>query len=356
MRALLSLAAVSAVAGCGTPAIDLELQLPPDDVDLSCVQAVRVYAWGVDVLDTPPNTCLTLDAPVATFAELRAAVRGKLELDLPVSGLAGIDVTGMTSTDCIGGDSVFYGGATFTGGDMTVPLRANFDCAARQNLVVRPVDYVALATGTCTSPATSFDPGSIHPTMLDQPMPAMVYDLTTPPATVSGGVATLNTMVAIDEDSCNAMGDPITGSISCIHPGSPGACTTGSEVELTTVDTDFAIQSMDQIASERYAQIVYGSVRDATSNPKHPIVGARVEIVEDDAELGEIQYATMSAPGAPLTRLVGAAATDAGGLFIAYMDHPIRVRITAPGYLTREVSLAAADYIFGASTIVLRPQ
>jgi hypothetical protein len=241
---------------------------------------------------------------------------------------------------------------------MTIPLRANFDCSARQTLVVRPVDYLALIDGFCDAFASQLDHGSIHPTMLEQPMPAMTYDLASPPATVNAtGAATFtDAMIAIDDDSCNAVGDPVTGSIGCIHPGSPGVCTTGTEVELTTIDTDFAIASMDQAASLRYAQIVFASVRDATAVPKRPVTGARIQIVDDDVELGEIHYATISPVASAMSDLVGASATDVTGLFVAYMHHPITVSVSAPGYVTRQVRLAAADFIFGAATIVLRPQ
>ena len=113
---------------------------------------------------------------------------------------------------------------------------------------------------------------------------------------------------------------------------------------------------MDQAASLRYAGIVFASVHAATATPGPPIANARVTIVDEDAALGEIHYATIAAGAPAMTELVGAAATDARGLFVAYMDRPITVSISAPGYLTREVRLAAADFIFGATTIVLRPQ
>jgi len=348
------LVGVAALGGCGDPAIDLSLAPATPDADLSCVAAVRVYAWGKDINDAPPNTCLPLSRPVANFRELQTAIHGALELDLPTSGLAGIDIAGMTTPDCLGGDAVFYGGAAFTGGDMTVPLRAHFDCSTRQTLEVKPVEYSTLAlTGQCGSTAPRLDRGSIHPTMLDQPLPSMVYDLSSPSAVVGGtGTAIFpDAMVSTDDDACVAVGDAVSGSIGCVLPGAPGVCTAPGQLELTTIDFDFAASSLDQGASLRYPQVVYGAVWDATANPKHAVANARVEVEAGAA--GEVHYGAVV--GTTMADLPGAQTTDAGGLFTAYMEHPITVTVSAPGYRTRSVRLAAADFVFGASTIVLSP-
>jgi hypothetical protein len=360
MRAAVAVAAVlgGGLAACGDSAIDVRLRLPTGDgagVDLSCVAAVRVYAWSNDELADPPNTCIVLDEPVATFDELRDAVRGRFELELPAAGLGGIDVAGMTTADCFG-DAIFYGGAEFDGGDMTIPLRPQFDCTERTTLVVRPVDYATLATtGACTTAATRLDRGSIHPTMLDAPLPAMVYELAGVAANVSAaGTATFaDAMVAFDGDACTAIGDPLTGSISCLRPGSPGVCSTAGQTELATIDFDFADLSLDPTAGQRYAQVVFAAVWDATAIPPHPIANARIAI--EDAADAEIHYAQLTAGGGSLTDLPDATATTAGGLFVAYMARPIAVTITAPGYFGRSVRLTAADFIYGATTIVLSP-
>lgn len=350
-----------AVAGCGDPAIDLTLRLPTGegaDVDLSCVAAVRVYAWGHDLANEPPNTCVTLDAPVATFAALRDAVRGKVDLALPLDGLAGVEVAGLTTADCLGGDAVFYGGAEYTGGDLTIPLAASADCAARQPLTVHPVDFIGLAaTGACGSAATRLDRGSIHPTMLDAPLPAMVYDLSGPSATVdAAGTATFpDALLAVGgPEACTAVGDPQTGSIGCVHPGAPGVCAPPGQAELTTIDFDFADQSLDSTAALRYPQIVFGAVWDAVAAPPHPIAGARVE-VQGDPDAAEVHYASMAPAGMSLVETPGAQATGAGGLFIGYMDRATTVTVAAPGYYTRSITLVAADFVFGAETIALTP-
>jgi hypothetical protein len=348
---------VGVVAACGDPAVDVTLRLPDTDVDLSCVQSVRVYAWGETITDDAPNQCIVLDAPVSGFAELREAIRGKLELRLPPSGLAGIDVSGMTFADCFG-DAVFYGGAEYDGGDMVVPLVANFDCSVRADTVVRPVDYRGMLAGSCLGPQGRLDRGSIHPTMLDVPLPAMVYDLTEPGAIVGidGTALFPDALINIDDASCMAVGDEVSGSIGCVYPGAPGVCTTGTQLELTTIDVDFANASMEPDAAARYPQIVFASVWDATAAVKHPIQGAQVRIADADLELGEIHYATLPLGAPSMIDLPTATSTDATGMFVAYMDRPVTVVVSAAGYSSRQVTLTAADYYFGATTIVLRPQ
>lgn len=354
---IVSFAIAAGSAACSEPTISLTLRLPDYDTDLSCVSSVRVYAWGENINDDPPNQCIALDAPVAGFAELQAAIHGKLELDLPASGLAGVDIGGMTFPDCFG-DAVFYGGAEFDGGDMVAPLVANFDCSVRTTAVVKPVDYRALLAGVCAGTASRLDRGSIHPTLLSAPLPAMVYDLTEPAALVgTGGTATFaDALVSIDPASCMAMGDEVTGSVGCVTPGAPTACATTGQLELTTIDSDFANASMEANAAARYADIVFGTVWDGTAAIKHPIAGARIAMVGDDVDAGSIHYATLPISAPSLQDLPTATATDSTGVFVAYMDHPITVMVTAPGYLSRQVTLAAADFIFGATTIALKPQ
>jgi hypothetical protein len=316
---------------------------------------VRVFAWGHSFDDTPPSQCIPLDAPVGSFTELEAAVRGKLELALPESGLAGIDVAGLTGGDCFG-DAIFYGGAEYNGGDMVVPLAASSDCAVRSTLVVRPVDFRALLAGTCVGISGRLDRGSIHPTMLDAPLPTMVYDLTEPAALVGadGTAVFADALLPIDPDTCLAVGDETTGSIGCIEPGAPGVCTTSTQVELTTIDSDFANASMDADAGLEHAQVVFGAVWDATATIHHPIAGARITIVGEDNG-GEVHYATLPLGSPSLVDMPAATTTDPSGLFVAYMDHPMTVQVSAAGYGTRQVTLSSADYIFGATTIVLRP-
>jgi hypothetical protein len=347
---------VGALVACGDPAVDLTLRLPDTDADLSCVASVRVYAWGESQIDDTTQ-CIVLDAPVSGFAELRDAVRGKLDLALPASGLAGIDVAGMTFEDCFG-DAVFYGGAAYDGGDLAIPLVASFDCSVSADTVVKPIDYRALLGGSCLAGATRLDRGSIHPTMLEFPLPAMVYDLTQPSALVAAdGTATFpDALIPIDDESCMAVGDELTGSISCIDPGAPGVCAVGTQLELTTIDVNFANASMEPNAAERHAQILFGAVWDATALVKHPIDGARIQIVDDDADAGEIHYATLPVGAPSMIDLPTATATDATGMFVAYMDRPLTLVVSAPGYSSKQVTITAADYYFGATTIVLRPQ
>jgi hypothetical protein len=321
------------------------------------VSSVRVYAWGEDLNADPPNQCISLDSPVAGFAELQDAIRGKLELSLPASGLAGIDIGGMTYPDCFG-DAVFYGGAEFDGGDMVAPLVANSDCSVRTTAVVKPVDYHAMLSGLCAGTATRIDRGSIHPTLLSAPLPTMVYDLTEPAALVGAdGTATFtDALISIDPESCMAIGDEVTGSVGCVHPGAPTACAAPGQLELTTIDVDFANASMEANAAERYADIVFATVWDGTAAIKHPITGATVTMLGDDVDAASIHYATLPAGAPSLRDLPSATSTDSTGVFVAYMDHPITVQVSAPGYQSRQVMLAAADFVFGATTIALKPQ
>ena len=186
----------------------------------------------------------------------------------------------------------------------------------------------------------------------------MVWDLTEPGALVGldGTALFPDALLNIDDASCMAVGDELTGSISCIDPGAPAVCATGNQVELTTIDVDFANASMEPIAAARYPQIVFGAVWDATATIKHAIAGAQIRIADDEEDPDEIHYATLPAGAPSMIDLPTATATDASGVFVAYMDRPLTVIVSAPGYASRQVTLAAADYFFGATTIVLRPQ
>lgn len=362
--ASLAFALAATAAGCAEPVIEMELKLPPSDkadrFDVSCVGAVQVIVRGNDrglpfmgpsdpgVPADDRGSCVTVQSP-DSWAALRSAIAGKFRFDLPESGLAGVEIRGSSGTckdESATGDAIFYGSAEYDGGTMVIPMTPNLSCNAARTEVVRPVDLLALTrAGTCPAAIANeagagVDSATIHDTLFGPGL-----DFNSDFAGTVGGVSSLRLYVTSDEASCVALaygenvGDKT--SASCVRRGT-GVCSSVGQIELPIIDYTFALQSADEALLNKYGGWVIGAVWGTDANgTKIKLTGAKVTPV--DPERAKVVYADLPAGAAKLTSLPAATATNASGLFIAYVGAPVDFVISASGYRDETVRMASPD-------------
>lgn len=261
---LLTLLALGAslASGCADPAIDMSLRMPnanqmPANFDLSCVTAVEVTVAGNDQgsAETGPDqrfSCVDLTTAPVSFAALRSAISGRVDVKLPESGLAAVSIRGRRGTCADKGreyESVFYGGAGYIAGQesMTIPVVANISCNTKKLYTVSTVDLLAIVrTKACAMSLPPLDKaphiyaGNIRPLMMGPEFPLMTYDYgesyVKPDA---AGKATIQSYSAPGTPrSCIAAGfDSATAYAgSCLYPNAQTLCAGPNELELATID------------------------------------------------------------------------------------------------------------------------
>lgn len=370
--ALGAVAAVAALAAaCGDdPAIEMRLQLPDSSAtsgfDVSCIGAVEVYVRGTDRgrLGTseadpgqPPDDlddCITIDS-VHSFSELRSAIAGRFELALPASGLAGVDVRASTGTckkDVAPGDSIVYGAAKYAGGgSLTIPLTPNLSCGGKRPETVRPVDMLAL-TRNIQCPANLPDgagtvySGTIHPVALV----SSIFDSNDDIGSLGTNLASLPLYVTAGADSCVAIAyGGNTGAMttaSCARRGT-GVCTVPgqNQIELPIIDGSVAFQAATAALIDQYGGWVIGGVWGVeTTTTRIRLPGATLRPANAaDADKLKIVYADLPTGAASPKELAGATATNATGLFIAYVGRPLDVIVSAPGYADETVRIGSPN-------------
>lgn len=333
----------SIVTGCADPVIEMSLRMPtanqmPANFDLSCVTAVDVIVAGNDKGsdETPPDQrrdCVDLASGPSSFAALKSAISGKVDLKLPESGLAGVSIRGRRGTCADANryyESVFYGGAGYVDGQdaMTIPVVANIGCNTQRKYSVSTVDLFAIAsTKTCTTalPPLTKNPyvyaGNIRPLMMGPDFPMMTFDYGESYAVPdAAGKATIDSFSAAGTPrSCIALGfDSDTAYAgSCINTTAPTLCAGPNELELATVDDLLAFASIDTTLVREYGQPVFGAVfkaSPAATTTKAVVTGATVEL--EDPTQGKVVYVDLGA--SKLTPNNGTS-TSASGLFIIYL-------------------------------------
>ncbi|HWO19022.1 MAG TPA: hypothetical protein VNO30_09600 [Kofleriaceae bacterium] len=358
----------AAAAACGDPAIEMRLALPAADqisgFDVSCIGAVEVIVRGTDRGRFPegPNDpgqpaddlddCIEI-SDVHSYAEVRRAIAGRFSLALPASGLAGVDVRGSTGTckkDLAPGDPIFYASAPYEGGDeLVLPVTPNLSCAGKRAESVRPVDLLALTrTGQC--PALLADnlggvgAGTIHPTALGEAF----YDFGDDYSPMVSNVASLPVYVVTSAPSCIALvyseNTSAMTTVSCARRA-PGICNTGNQIELPIIDYNVAFQAATVASIDQYGGWVIGGVwgTDA-AGAKIKLSGATIRPANAaDADRAKIVYADYPTGAAGPRELAGATATNATGLFIAYVGSPIDFVISAAGYRDETVRMGSAN-------------
>ncbi len=355
-----------ALGACADPVVEMSFLMPAADrggnFDTSCVTAVDVYTTGTSYPGNPEDyemTCVQLAGGAASFGAVRNAMTGKIDVPIPSTGLASVEVFGRKGT-CANdasippGELVFYAGSRYTGDEQIVlPMEAVSACDSTATVLVRPVDLLALTTGAVKGDcnlakamdgATSgADVGTLMPTITDG---AVFYNGLAGAALV-GGVATIDgALTTVGPKACLAVssGDARFGSVSCVDAAAPKVCATGTELEAPGLDGNIALASLDSARKAKFPGVVFGLVVNAQ---KQPIAGALVEV---DPKFGEVVYVE---PATSKLNATGGSATGASGLFIVYTKGPTPVKVSSGG-LSRIQTMGAISDAPGAALVMLR--
>lgn len=88
-------------SACAEPVIELSFKLPTADrggtFNASCLTAVDIYTNGMDYPTTTNDfvrSCVEITSPPATLADLTSAIASKIDVRLPESGLASVEIMG----------------------------------------------------------------------------------------------------------------------------------------------------------------------------------------------------------------------------------------------------------------------
>lgn len=358
---LLALGLVLA-GGCADPVIEMTLRMPnanqmPANFDLSCVTAVDVVIAGNDKGgdQAPPDqtrSCIDLASPPSSFAALKSAIAGKVNVGLPQSGLAAVSIRGRAGNCDNSGhnyESVFYGGAGYIEGQqsMIIPIVANVSCGTKKTYSVSTVDLLSIVrTKTCAMslPPLSNKPvlyaGNIRPLMMGPEFPLMAFDYGASfVGADAAGKGQIEAYAAPGTPrSCIAIGFDTAGTYagSCIYAGVPTLCGAPNEVELATMDDLIAFASIDTVLVKQYGLPVYGAVfkaSPAATATKAVITGATVEL--EDPTQGKVVYVD---PTSSKLAPNGGTSTSASGMFMIYLKgEPTAVIVKSGGSQQRYI-------------------
>ena len=326
------------LAGCGEKVIEMRLELPPDHAqwDTSCTKTIEVFTEGTTyptiAEDYVGQTLDASDDPPATFEEVRDLVRGQFSVQIPESGLGGIEMYGWDGVsgffaDGTFPDLVFYSYVPYEGQDViTVELAANLDCRLRQ-VTVRPIDMVKLLTTKDCAMAAVADPQAFS--SMGSLTPGLFRDYLfgwggQHGANVVNGVASYSAPTMSGPDSCVAVyaSSATASSGGCMH--GERVCASPNEIEVALVDNVISDNSVDTAIEVEFRGVVVGAIVDAT---KTPIAGATVEV---EPGLGQVVYVNLDVAGRRLVP-AGGNATTASGMFMLYTSDIITANVTANG-------------------------
>lgn len=349
--------------GCTDKAVALDVQVPPAAqaaaFDTSCVRAVEVYLNGGNYPTDDEDyvrSCVDVTTPAATFSQLRDRLAGQIDVQLPASGLSGVELWGYAGS-CDAArpedfDLITYGSGAHIGGDqITIPLVPNLDCAP-VDVTIRPIDVLKLVALGC--PMAGWTDGRLALSTLS---PFPFTDETTwwggaSAAIVTGGVVNVRGNVEVGPRSCLAVGLYTDGwnGVTCVPPADQRACATGTELEAPMVDLDVWTASLDGTKYSEYGGLIIGAVHDGA-----PVANATVTLDEADRDKGEVVYLDMPAGvedgiGALTPR--GGTSTGPSGLFGIYTQSFVRVTITANG---RSVTRTIGGNEDSMTAVVVRP-
>lgn len=354
---------VLGASGCAEPVIELSLKMPAadkgGDFNASCLTAVDIFTNGMDYPTDNDfvRSCIEISGP-ATLSGIKTALTGKIDVRLPESGLASVEILGRRGScaqdDSIpDGDLVFYAGAAYIGDDQLVlPVEATASCD-QTPVAVRPIDLIKLTTGAtrgdCAAakaadgPDSGADVGTLMPSVSN----GVMWYFGRAGATLTNGVAAISAAsMTVGPKACLAVssGDARMGSISCVDRSAPTVCAAPGELEAPGIDGTIAFNSIDVAKKNKFPNLIFGAVFNGT---KQPIQGATLEI---DSKIGEVVYVELQGD-----RLVptGANATGANGLFIVYTNTVASVKVTS-GALSRTTTMSAISDSPAGALVVLR--
>ena len=357
-----------ATAACTNPVVEMELQMPSNvsTFDTSCVSAVAVMVAGANIAQDSSDytwSCQEI-TPQDRLTGIHDAIRGKFELQIPDSGMAGIELFGFsgpqpcTPPEYATPDLIFHSSAAYIGQDkLDLEVETTMDCA-KQTTKLRPVELFALVGGatpsaaSCTTAAVSAKGWAGMGQIMEREFSSGVdfwgglrgADITNGVSAFTAGTTGLTkSCLAYDADSA------VGWATSCTMPGGK-VCAGADELDAPFIGSDIAneLPTLDEALLSKWDSMVIVSVWD-NGNPKKPIAGAKVEVAAAD---GQVVYVDPPAAGTVRLAKRGDSATGASGLAIVYTNQLANVKVSANG-ATRDVTVAAPNWSTGAALVVM---
>jgi hypothetical protein len=141
--------------------------------------------------------------------------------------------------------------------------------------------------------------------------------------------------------TCIAVGYQGTanGGVECVNPSAPLLCGDSGQLEVATLPLTYTDLSREPSLVAQYGPPVFGAVFEPTnSDTEIPIAGATVELA--DPAQGKVFYLQRGADR--FTRIGGATATAADGLFVAYIHgEPTNLVVKAAGHVPQTLQVAS---------------
>ena len=351
-------------AACTDPVVQMDVQVTQvSNMDLSCVSGLLAYADGKnrgDGTSAPDAThgCIPVSG-LTSMSDVPALLRDKLALDMPASGLIGVEVSGITGTCDLPGIDVFYGGARYIGQDtLSVTLGPQVSCA-HESLRIRPVDLFALTMDpnhACPAPIadgpnTGMSYGIVEQTLFDGPVAYFG-----PSYFQTNGVIDVSDWTPVQyTNSCltASYGQTTDGTLSadgCLRLSQNTVCAQPGEVELPAVNYILTGNLFSSAPDPKFGNYVLGAVWgiDAAGH-KAPLVGATVTV---DPAKGRVVYADLAAANATPTVDKSATSAKASGLFVVYTNEFVDLQVSAPGYTPETVRVAPVGGFTDATVLV----
>jgi hypothetical protein len=334
-------------AACTDPVVQMDVKVAPvDNVDLSCVRGLYAWTDGKTVINGSTSDDTVGCVPVSGLTSLNdvpGLIRDKLSLDIPPSGLVGVEVTGITGTCDAPGIDVFWGGSKYIGQDtLTVTLAPQVSCA-HENLVVRPVDLFALTMDpnhACPAPIpdgpnTGMDYGLFEQTLFGSP-----FFYSGASYAQASGVVAVSDFTPVDNPRACLAGafaqlDGALSGAGCLRFSQNTVCAQPGEIELPTINTHVTGNLYAAAPDARFGNFVVGSVWGIdAAGKKAPLVGATVTV---DPTKGRVVYADLANVSSSPTLDLAATAVKSSGLFVLYTNDLTDIQVSAPGFVSETV-------------------
>jgi hypothetical protein len=349
------LATLAALAACGEATIQLELQMPVANIaaeyDPSCVTSVAIYADGEDYPDDDDwnYSCVTLDGAHPTYAQLETELRGSIAIDVPDTGLAGIELYGYTGPCDVENedvyDLIFSAGAPYTGGDqLALPVLPNLGCGM-SNLVVRPINILKLAaTRDCAQavvPTGKMSSSSLSSMILTE---ELYWWGGLSGGDLAGGVTSFQARAKVGA-GLHTLLHSVAGewaTLSAVPPPAQQVCAAAGELEAATIPLAVARASQDPATIAELEAAAFVLVYGAAG----PISGAKLSVPASQRELVDIVYLDLPAGVENGTGSLVARAGDAtgpSGLAVVYTGAMVDLAITVNGKTVQRKLATATD-------------
>ena len=356
------------LAACGEVSVKLSFELPADSAswDVSCVDTIEVYTDGggypgdgSDYKET--NVTIT---PALTLEGMETAIRGKLDVPIPSSGLSGVEFygwsgpAGFNQPDDIGQQLFSAFTRSIGQEDLVLKIVPTVNCV-KHTLLVRPLDVIKYVTPLAVAPppapdckaaalpddGTVVQIGSISPARYE---PGLLYWGAATTASLSMGGTMLNGPTTVGPESCLATRLFVgtgSGTTSSCAQFSTGACGKSMELELPWIDPTYAMNSMSADLVKQYGAMTVGLVvhNNGTPGQNVPVTGATVIVQGEQSGTSKVQYVDIKTAGKQLVPKDGGTATSNSGLFVIYGNDLMTVKVTA-GAQTKTLQ-------FGAQTV-----